>query len=98
MRYAARRVDIDAPVAALPIGQRTCTPGERRLLGRESAIRALRIFHLRTNELPALVERTELFAEAVNGLRIGSDAQPKNSGTVTRHFEKIAGRCRERHA
>ena len=63
VRHARRRVDEHAPRALA--GARA--PRKRRVLVGLAGVDALRVDDLRVDQLPALVERPEFFAEAVYG-------------------------------
>ncbi len=67
VRHHARRMHPGPPRAAAGTGP----PCERRVLVRKARIHAQRILHLRMDELAALVQRAEFFAESIDGFARG---------------------------
>src|SRR5438552_103758 len=82
VRYAARRVDEDAPGAAFRGRAIARAPAEGHALVRAVRVDAQRVLDARGYDLTAFVERTELFAQAVHRLagRQRKRRQPLLSG------------------
>ena len=96
VRHPARRVDEYSPRGL----SRTEAPAERHVLVRQTGVDAERVFHLRFDQLAALVERAEFLAQPVHGLarseRKGGDpllprARPADDGQARETAEVLVG-------
>ena len=92
VRHARRRMDEHAPRALAGAG----APRERRVLVGLAGVHTLRVDDPRVDQLPALVERPEFFAEAVHGLarreRQGRGPLPALAGAAERRQPRRAAK------